>query len=74
MFNVYECSGPWRTIAATFATFTAAVEYVQSQGVAHYELDRDNMDCADAFMNDGRLLAIEPRSRVVNALLRQSGR
>jgi hypothetical protein len=68
-FQVYECNGPWRTIAATFDSFAAAESYVQGLGVAHFERDADNAGCADAFMRDGRLLAIEPRARIVNKLL-----
>jgi hypothetical protein len=58
--EVTEIHVGWRTVIATKPTFAEAKAYVESLGVSYMEDDADHTDCADALLNDGRLLAIQP--------------
>lgn len=49
-----------REVIGTAPTFTEAKAKVEAMGAAFMEDDADYPDCADAFMNDGRTLAIQP--------------
>lgn len=49
-----------RTVIATAESFIAAKEAVVAMGVAFMEDDADYPECADAYLNDGRVLAIQP--------------
>lgn len=61
MFIVYDTTRPFqRKEVERFETFREAEEYVRSLGVHTFEQDASYTGCADAFMLDGRLLAIEP--------------
>jgi hypothetical protein len=60
MFKVKEMGGIGATtIIATFQTFDEVERYVLEREIACYERDADNPGCADAFLHDGRLWAIE---------------
>jgi hypothetical protein len=60
MFKVKEMGGIGAmTIIATFQTFDEAERYVLEREIVCYERDADNPGCADAFLRDGRLWAIE---------------
>jgi len=48
------------TILATVATFAEAKNAVNEMNPAFMEDDSDHHDCADAYMRDGRVLAIQP--------------
>jgi hypothetical protein len=41
-------------------TFEAAKAIVNAWGVSFMQDDDDYADCADAFMSDGRVIAIQP--------------
>lgn len=49
-------------VLATRETFEDAKAFVRSinVGVCHMEDDGDYPNCADAFLNDGRVIAIQP--------------
>lgn len=50
-----------RTVIATAPDFIAAKALVEAMGVAFMEDDTDGYaDCADAYLNDGRIVAIQP--------------
>jgi hypothetical protein len=57
MFEVIE---GYVNILATKPTFADAKAYVESLGVAHMEDDPNYVDCADALLTDGRVVAIQP--------------
>lgn len=59
MFNIFE-SGIRRAPIATAETFEAAKAKVVAMGVAFMEDDADHAGCADAYTNDGRVIAIQP--------------
>lgn len=48
------------TVIATRETFAEAKAFNVSLGVAFMEDDADYKNCADAFLNDGRLLTVTP--------------
>lgn len=59
--NIYETNLPHRrTLLATAPTFDEAKAKVEAMGVAFMEDDSDYAYCADAYMNDGRIIAIQP--------------
>lgn len=60
MINIYESNMSRRTVIATAATFAEAKVKVEAMGVAFMEDDADHADCADAYLNDGRIIAIQP--------------
>lgn len=49
-----------RRTFATFNTFEEAKARVEAMGVVFMEDDADHPNCADAFMTDGRVIAIQP--------------
>jgi hypothetical protein len=60
MFKVKEMGNIGRaTVIASFTTFEEAERYVLEREIVCYERDGDNPGCADAFLRDGRLWAIE---------------
>lgn len=61
MFEVSEIhlSGR-REIIATLPSFLAAKNEVESMGVLFIEDDADYPGCADAYLNGGRVVAIQP--------------
>ena len=60
MFKVYESNGVSRHLRCSFNSFVEAENYVTIQKPVCFELDKDYKGCADAYMKDGRILAIEP--------------
>jgi hypothetical protein len=64
MINIIE-SGNRRNVIATAETFADAKAKVVAMGVAFMEDDPDHTDCADAYLNDGRIIAIQPEGLVV---------
>lgn len=60
MIGIYERLMSRRDTLAEVATFADAKAKVEAMGVAFLEDDADHADCADAFMNDGRLITIQP--------------
>jgi hypothetical protein len=60
MFQVREFTGnTFRTLTER-ASFAAAKAYVETLGVSFMEDDADHEGCADAFLTDGRIVAIQP--------------
>lgn len=49
-----------RTVIATAPDFIAAKALVEEMGIAFMEDDADYTDCADAYLNDGSIVAIQP--------------
>jgi hypothetical protein len=49
-----------RAVIDTAPTFAEAKAKVEAMGVAFMEDDADHTDCADAYMADSRILAIQP--------------
>ncbi len=49
-----------RKVLATAADFTAAKGAVDAMGVAFMEDDSTYPGCADAYLSDGRVIAIQP--------------
>ena len=61
MFEIIESTGiARRTVIDTAPTFEEAKAKVEAMGVAFMEDDADYPGCADAFLNDSRLIAIQP--------------
>ena len=60
MFTIIETTNVRRTDIAKAASFAEAKAIVEAMGVVFMEDDSDHPNCADAFMNDGRILAIQP--------------
>ena len=61
MIAVIESPTPRQRITiATAETFIEAKALVSAMGVVFMEDDPDYDNCADAFLNDGRVLAIQP--------------
>lgn len=60
MFEVREIGNGRVNVIATRETFAEAKAHVESLGVTHMEDDADYTDCADALLNDGRVVAIQP--------------
>lgn len=70
MFDVqiFESNGTRRTLIDTIhnnpdsdvTAFAAAKVRVAAMGAAFIEDDVDYIDCADAYLNDGRIIAIQP--------------
>lgn len=60
MHEIIEIMNMRRTLVATAPDFAEAKAKVEAMGVAFMENDTDYPECADAFMNDGRILAIQP--------------
>lgn len=65
MIEIIE-SGVRRHVIATVETFAAAKTKVEAMGVAFMEDDADHDDCADAYLNDGRVIAIQPEGFTTN--------
>jgi hypothetical protein len=58
--TVYEVTGvARRTAIGVFPTFDAALAYVETLNPVLLEPDADHPGCADAFLPDTRILAIE---------------
>lgn len=49
-----------RTVIATAPSFADAKAKAESMGVAFMEDDSDYPECADAYLADGRVVAIQP--------------
>lgn len=49
-----------RTVIAKFDTFAEAKGHVEALGAVYMEDDADYPNCADAYLNDGRVIAIQP--------------
>ena len=61
MIEIYETNSlGHRTQLATAPDFITAKALVEEMGVAFMEDDEDHTDCADAYLNDGRIVAIQP--------------
>jgi len=60
MYEVYESTMYSKTVLATAPSFAEAKAAVEAMGVAFMEDDADYPQCADAFLNDGRVVAIQP--------------
>ena len=60
MIQIIETNMTRRTVISTAANFTAAKAQVEAMGVAFMDDDADHADCADAYLNDGRIIAIQP--------------
>ncbi len=45
---------------ATAETFEEAMTMVENMGAAFWEEDADYVDCADAFLKDGRIISVQP--------------
>jgi hypothetical protein len=61
MIEIYETHMMGRrTLIATAETFAEAKDKVIAMGVSFMEDDEDFIDSADAFMLDGRTVAIQP--------------
>lgn len=61
MIEVYESNSLGRrSQIATAPTFAEAKALVVAMGVAFMEDDEDHADCADAYLNDGRIVSIQP--------------
>jgi hypothetical protein len=66
--QIFETIGTSRRVIDTIhnnpdsniSAFAAAKARVAAMGVSFMEDDVDYIDCADAFMTDGRILAIQP--------------
>ena len=60
-YEIIETSPTGRRVILDHAeTFAAAKAAVRAKGVVHMEDDADHLGCADALLNDGRLIAIQP--------------
>lgn len=60
MIEVFERRATGRHVLATKPTLEEAMAYVEGLGVVLLEKDADYLDCADAFLKDGRVLTIQP--------------
>jgi hypothetical protein len=61
MFEIIETGMNGRRKAiGTSCTFAGAKEQVNAMGVVYMEDDSDHEECADAFLSDGRVIAIQP--------------
>lgn len=60
MIEIIETNMTRRTVISTAANFAAAKAQVEAMGVAFMDDDADHADCADAYLNDGRIIAIQP--------------
>lgn len=60
MINIIETDARRPTVIATAPTFAEAKAKVLAMGCAFMEDDTDHTDCADAYLNDGRVIAIQP--------------
>lgn len=61
MIEIFETNSLGRrSQIATAPTFAEAKAKVEAMGVAFMEDDADHTDCADAYLNDGRIVAIQP--------------
>jgi hypothetical protein len=61
MFEITEITlTGHREVLATAASFIAAKNKVEEMGVLHMEDDSDYPDCADAYLEGGRVVAIQP--------------
>jgi hypothetical protein len=62
MFEVIETGmNGRRSLIATAETFEEAKAKVTAMGVVHMEDDADHEGCADAYLNDSRVVAIQPK-------------
>jgi hypothetical protein len=55
-----EINGNWKNVIATKESFAEAKVFVEAMGVAFMDEDEDYENCADAYLNDGRIIAIQP--------------
>lgn len=63
MFEVLESVdiNPSRlAVIASKPSFNEAIAYVEKLGAIMIEVDADYQGCADAFLKDGRIIAIQP--------------
>lgn len=60
MIQILETGTHGHTVLATLPTFAEAKTRVIGMGCAFMEDDADYADCADAYLNDGRIIAIQP--------------
>lgn len=68
MFEIIENNmNGRRAVIATEATFEGAKARVESYGVAFMDDDADYPNCADAYLADGRVIAIQPEGFTVKA-------
>lgn len=56
-----------RAVIATAESFDAAKAAVVAMGVSYMEDDADYAGCADAYLNDGRVVAVQPVGFKVSA-------
>lgn len=67
MFEILEVQMGSRPVIAVIDkadTFEAAKMKVKAMGVVMITDDADNADCADAYLKDGRCVAIQPKGFV----------
>lgn len=68
MFEIIETHNSGRReVIATASSFVEAKNKVQAMGVLFMEDDSDYPDCADAYLNGGRVVAIQPEGFKVTA-------
>lgn len=70
MIEITEITGDnnRRRVIATAETFDDAKAKVIAMGVVHMEDDADYPNCADAYLADGRVLAIQPKGFIVKVV------
>lgn len=59
-FAIYEFCGSTRHELARVDDFDAALARIEAMGSVLVEADSDYPGCADAFLRDGRVVAVEP--------------
>jgi len=61
MFEVFERSITGRKVVlATKDNFNQALSYVEDLGAIYTELDSEYEGCADAYLNNGQVIAVQP--------------
>jgi hypothetical protein len=68
MFQIIETDARRPTVLDTAKTFDAAKAQVESMGVEFMEDDADYVGCADAYLKDGRVIAIQPEGFKLGAV------
>lgn len=60
MIEIIETGMGTHTVIRTVASLQAAKSIVRDWGYAHMADDPDYPNCADAYLNDGRTIAMQP--------------
>lgn len=59
--EIHEWSGNTKRVIGTFDSFAEAKSFAETElGALHMEDDADYDGCADAYLSDGRVIAIQP--------------